>query len=211
MVRLILAEKGLVVRLAPLTLEEDAEELATHNPALTLPILIDEAPSGQEISVSPASVIAEYLEEVYGAPLLFPSTSAGRAETRRLIAWFCQKMEQEVIAATVRIKIERQQLGRTAEVNKNDNVAEAMAWHLDYLSWLLEKRSWLAGDMFTLADITGGAFLSTLDYLGIVPWHDFPYVKEWYQRVKSRPSFQPLLQDRVEGLPPPAHYSNLDF
>ena len=211
MIRLILAEKGLTVRLGPISPQDAQEELAGYNPAMTVPVLIDEAPSGQELSISPASAIAEYLEEVYGAPLLFPSTSAGRAETRRLIAWFCDKMEEEVIARTVRIKIDHVQLGRSHTDENAEAAAEALAWHLDYLSWLLEKRAWLAGEQFTVADLTGGAYFSTLDYLGIVPWRDFPHVKEWYQHLKSRPSFQPLLKERVDGLPPPAHYANLDF
>jgi glutathione S-transferase len=29
--------------------------------------------------------------------------------------------------------------------------------------------------------------------------------------MKSRPSFRPLLTDRVSGVTPPAHYADLDF
>ncbi len=35
--------------------------------------------------------------------------------------------------------------------------------------------------------------------------------KDWYARIKSRPSFRPLLQDQVPGVTPPAHYADLDF
>ncbi|MGC1585362.1 MAG: glutathione S-transferase family protein, partial [Rhodomicrobium sp.] len=35
--------------------------------------------------------------------------------------------------------------------------------------------------------------------------------KEWYARLKSRPSFRPLLNDRVPGINPPDSYANLDF
>jgi len=35
--------------------------------------------------------------------------------------------------------------------------------------------------------------------------------KEWYARIKSRPSFRPILADHVPGVPPPAHYADLDF
>ncbi|MFZ0100626.1 MAG: glutathione S-transferase family protein, partial [Gemmobacter sp.] len=30
-------------------------------------------------------------------------------------------------------------------------------------------------------------------------------------KIKSRPSFRPLLADYVTGFPPPRHYVNLDF
>ena len=110
LIRIILAEKGLAVRLVKISSEDETGDLAAHNPASTVPVLIDEAPSGEEISISPAYAIAEYLEEVYGAPFLFPATSAGRAETRRLVAWFCDKFEREVIATTLRLKVDQNHL-----------------------------------------------------------------------------------------------------
>ena len=212
LIRIILAEKGLTVRLVPIAPGDETGDLATHNPASTVPVLIDEAPSGEELSMSPPYAIAEYLEEVYGAPFLFPATSAGRAETRRLMAWFCDKFEREVIVPTLRLKVDQSRLGRHQfDEQDAEKSAEAMCWHLDYISWLLEKRNWLAGSSFSVADIAGAAHFSSVDYLGIVPWQDFPSVKEWYTRIKSRPSFQPLLADRVDGLPPPPHYANLDY
>ncbi|TIT58144.1 MAG: glutathione S-transferase family protein, partial [Mesorhizobium sp.] len=53
--------------------------------------------------------------------------------------------------------------------------------------------------------------LSVLDYLGEIDWREHPAAREWYTRVKSRPSFRPLLTDRVRGLSPVSHYADLDF
>jgi glutathione S-transferase len=50
-----------------------------------------------------------------------------------------------------------------------------------------------------------------LDYLGESRLARAPAAREWYARVKSRPSFRPLLADRVRGLSPAAHYADLDF
>jgi len=50
-----------------------------------------------------------------------------------------------------------------------------------------------------------------IDYLGEVPWDNYPKVKSWYALVKSRPSFKPILQDRVSGFVPPKQYANPDF
>jgi glutathione S-transferase len=61
------------------------------------------------------------------------------------------------------------------------------------------------------ADIAAAAQLSCLDYVGDVPWEDHPDAKDWYARVKSRPSFRPLLADHITGLRPPQHYADLDF
>ena len=50
-----------------------------------------------------------------------------------------------------------------------------------------------------------------IDYLGEVPWDEYAMAKSWYVRLKSRRSFQPLLADRMPGLPPPNAYTDLDF
>ena len=84
-------------------------------------------------------------------------------------------------------------------------------YHLDYITYLTERRSWLAGSDFSLADISAAAQLSSIDYLGDVPWEEFPAAKIWYSRIKSRPSFRPILADHMPGMPPPRHYADLDF
>lgn len=211
-IRLILAEKGLPAKLVVAPPWAENSELAALNPAGTVPVLLDEPPSGGEIAVSPANVIAEYLEEAYPASALYPATSAGRAEARRLLMWFEVKFERDVNAAIARRKIDDKLQGRRRfDPDQYRAGLEALAWHLDYLSWLLENRAWLAGEKMTVADLAGAAHLSVCDYLGAISWADFPLAREWYARVKCRPSFRPLLADRVEGLPPPAHYDDLDF
>ena len=63
----------------------------------------------------------------------------------------------------------------------------------------------------TLADFAAAAHLSVLDYFGDIQWEQFPDAKMWYMKLKSRPSFRPLLADIVVGMPPAPHYSIVDF
>jgi glutathione S-transferase len=63
----------------------------------------------------------------------------------------------------------------------------------------------------SFADLAAAAALSVLDYLSEIPWGDFPEAKTWYARIKSRPSFRPLLLDTVPGFAPPTYYADLDF
>ncbi|MEM9169031.1 MAG: glutathione S-transferase family protein [Pseudomonadota bacterium] len=209
-VRIALAEKGLTVRLERAIADDPDGDVAALNPARTLPVLIDEAPDGAEIALSPTTAILEYLEEAHPTPALAPAGAAARAETRRLVWWFLDKYEREVNAATLRPRLEQNGLARVSPA-RSAACAEALAWHLDYLSWLLETRDGLAGPDFTLADIAGAAHLSTSDYLDLVPWSQVQHVKRWYQRLKSRPSFRSLLADRIDGPAPPPHYADLDF
>jgi glutathione S-transferase len=210
MIRIALAEKGLPAQFEEVRPWEDADQLAAANPAGTLPVLIDgdeEAPC-----VAPASVIIDYLEDAYAEPPLFPMTAPGRAETRRLIAWFTDKFELEVVSMIVRERIDKRLMRRgQPDYDCLRAGLEALDWHMDYFSWLLDGRAWVAGEKFSAADIAAAAYLSSVDYVDAAPWGRFPVVKEWYARVKSRPAFRPILRDRVEGLPPPRHYADLDF
>ena len=84
-------------------------------------------------------------------------------------------------------------------------------YHLAYIGWLISSRNWLAGDRLSYADLAAAAQLSVVDYLGDVPWQENDAAKHWYARVKSRPSFRPLLSDRIPGMEPSVHYADLDF
>ena len=83
--------------------------------------------------------------------------------------------------------------------------------HLSYITFLTDRRHWLAGEEMTLADIAAAAHLSSVDYLGDVPWAKYKSAAYWYARIKSRPSLRPILADAIPGLPAPKHYANLDF
>lgn len=212
MVRIALAEKGLPAQLTEVRPWEEAATLAAVNPAGELPVLTDSAPTRDMVNVAPATVILEYLEDAYPTMALYPSTSAARAETRRLCAWFTGKFESEVISLIVRERIDKRLMRRgQPDYDVIKAGSEALAWHMDYFAWLFEQRSWFAGERFTAADLAGAAYLSVLDYVDAIAWDKFPAVKDWYARVKSRPSMRPLLRDRIEGLPPPRHYDDLDF
>ena len=74
-----------------------------------------------------------------------------------------------------------------------------------------QTRNFLAGDRLTYADLAAAANLSAIDYLGDVPWHEDEAAKAWYARVKSRPSFRPLLSEWLAGVPASRTYVDLDF
>jgi glutathione S-transferase len=61
------------------------------------------------------------------------------------------------------------------------------------------------------ADLAAAAHLSSVDFLGDVPWSEDEAAKHWYARIKSRPSFRAILADRMPGMTPAAVYADLDF
>jgi glutathione S-transferase len=82
---------------------------------------------------------------------------------------------------------------------------------LAYVGWLVRTRDWLAGRRMSYADLAAAAHLSAADYLGDVPWNEDEAAKAWYARIKSRPSFRPMLAETLAGIPPSQTYADLDF
>lgn len=207
-VRLVMAEKKLDFEMKIERTWERRDEYLAMNPTGKVPLLVEDDGS----VIADSTVICEYLDELHPDPPLIGRGATARAETRRLVAWFDGKFSAEVSDNLIGEKIIKQFLGLgEPSVSAIRAGLANLKTHLDYISWLADSRNWLAGDDLSLADLTAAAHLSALDYLGDVPWEDHGRAKEWYARLKSRPSFRPLLKDRIPGLTPPKHYANLDF
>lgn len=207
-VRIILGEKHIPFDPVIEKTWIEREGFLALNHGGTVPVFVDEDDS----VIAESSAIAEYLEETYPQRPVLPGSAAERAEMRRIALWFDLKFDAEVTTLVLFEKIDR----RLMKLGEPDMATiraglENLNYHMDYLSWLSEERNWLAGDHFSLADITAAAHISAIDYLGDVPWVHFPHVKDWYVRVKSRPSFRTILGDFVPGMPPPRTYADLDF
>jgi glutathione S-transferase len=207
-VRLILKEKNLEFELKIERSWERRPEFLALNPAGETPVLVE----ADGTVLADSAAISEYLEEVYPDRPLIGLDAVQRAETRRLVGWFDGKFNVEVTQNLVEEKMIKRLLGQGQPNSATIRAGSAnLRQHLDYIGWLVERRNYLAGDQFSLADIAAAAHLSAVDYLGDVPWESFESAKEWYARVKSRPSFRPLLADHIPGAAPPKHYADLDF
>jgi glutathione S-transferase len=219
-IRLIMGE----LAMAPDLVEERPWEyrpaFLALNPAGELPVL--QMPGSTMLCG--AYAIAEYLaEEVPEHPRdgrsvpLFPGNREERAEVRRLIDWFHRKMDREVTRELLLEKVYPLMSGRASggAASPDPEVLRAvrsnLRYHLGYIGYLADQRRWLAGEELSFADFAAAAHLSVADYLSEVPWDAHPIAKVWYQRVKSRRAFRPLLADRIPGVPPPLHYTDLDF
>ncbi len=208
-VRIVLGEKKQQYELRLEPVWERRPEFLALNPACDVPVLVE--PDGTVLA--DATAIAEYLDETHPEPPLLGAEPRARAEVRRLVGWFDDKFNREVTINLVGEKVVKRQMGYGGSPDSHA-VRRGFAHlreHLDYLGALAEARRWLAGESFSLADISAAAHLSTLDYMGDVPWERHAAVQDWYARVKSRPSFRPLLADKLPGIPPPPHYADLDF
>lgn len=207
-VRVALTEKQLEFDLRLEKIWERRTEFLSMNPAGDVPVLVE--PDGTTLANS--WVICEYLEEVYPDINLLGHDPVQKAETRRLIGWFDTKFNREVTDNLVGEKLMKRMLKLGEPHGPSIRAGHAnIHYHLDYIGYLTEKRNWLAGEDFSLADITAASHISAIDYIGDVPWDEHQGARDWYSRVKSRPSFRALLADRVPGFVPSIHYENVDF
>lgn len=192
------------------------EEFLKINPAGTVPVILTEI---GEAVVEPYAIL-EYIDETVGSLKqdlnLFPKSPIARAEVRRLLSWFLYKFKDEVSRPIVRQRIYKREMPTSIGGGAPDSTILRQARsnikpHIEYLNWLASNNNCLAGDNLTYADFSAAACISVLDYLGEIDWQHYLSAKQWYVRMKSRPSMRPLLFDRVRGIAPAAHYTDLDF
>ncbi|MEP3231979.1 MAG: glutathione S-transferase family protein [Hyphomicrobiales bacterium] len=213
-IRLCLAEYGESAEMTEAKPWERRDALLQINPAGNIPILIeDDGPA-----ICGHDVIAEYLDETRG-PLqrdhrLMPENPQDRAEVRRLMYWFLVKMEGEATGYLCEEKVhklERRNEGGAPDSQVIRAARSNMKSHMRYISYLASTRNYLGGLRLSYADLAAAAAISVMDYTGDIAWEEEEVARAWYSRVKSRPSFRPILAERLRGLPPSSHYADLDF
>jgi len=208
-VRLLLGEKGVgyePVRESPWLRRDEFLDL---NPTGQVPVMVDDE---RGVTLIDSTVICEFFEETVNKAPMLNGTATDRAEIRRLAIWFDTNFYAEITAPLLHERM----LKRIVYKQSPDGQAlrgamKAAVNHLDYIDYLLDHRTWLAGPTMSLADLAAAAQISIADYLGGIDWKSHEQAKGWYIRMKSRPSFRPLLSERMEGIPPPADYEKLDL
>lgn len=190
---------------------EEGCPVATLNPS-GMPPVLQVTEGGRSLTLCEPAAILGWLEDRSKEPFLMPADAAERAETRRLVAWFDRRFNDEVNAVLLHERMEKPllRLG-PPEARALRAGREALKAHLLMMETLLGARDALAGRRLSQADFIAAAHLSVLDYFGEVPWGSWPALKTWYMKLKSRPCFRPLLADRFPGVQPAAWYHDLDF
>jgi len=187
-VRIFLAEKGIKVAYEQVDIvaaANRAPEFRAKNPLGTLPVL--ELDDGTCIAESVA--ICRYFEELHPDPPLMGTSARDRA----LVEMWQRRMELELFIPITQVFRNTHPFfaGRIPQVAEYGDVsrktAEArMAW----LDGVLADRAFIAGDRYTIADIT---VLCAVDFgrvskIRIQP--EQPHLARWHAAVSARPSAQ---------------------
>lgn len=208
-VRFLMAEKGILYELVRESPWEGRDEFLDLNPAGMTPVLVMQDGSA---TLADSQAICEYFEETIDQFPLISGSAQARAEVRRMVAWLDQIVYRDVVAPLLNERMIKRIVSRTSpDAGALRDAMRKANTHIDYIDYLLDHRSWLAGPTMSLADITAAAHISVADYLGGIDWEGHKPTKRWYAAIKSRPSFRPLLAERMEIVTPPKYYDQPDF
>lgn len=208
-VRVLLFEKAIPHSLIVEKPWERRPAFLRLNPMGDVPVLVE----ADKHVVMNHNAICEYINETVPVPPMLGETPRGRAEIRRLAGWFNASFYADVVKPLVgerALKIVQgsNQPPSSALIRAG---RENLKGYLSYVNWMAARRPYLGGRAVSMADIAASAHISLLDYLGEVSWEEYPDAKLWYIKIKSRPSFNSLLQDRLVGIIPSTTYADLDF
>lgn len=207
-VRLLLAEKNISYELIREDPWKASDDFWNLNPACRTPVLVHKE---KNIVLCDSRAIAEYFEETVDINPMINGTSSNRAEIRRLVALFDENLYHDVTAPLLHERMKKRLVFNQApDSNILRDAMKSAHGHLDYLDWLIDNRPWLAGSTMSMADLTAAAQLSVADYLGGIDWSGHEQTRGWYAVFKSRPSFRPLLSERMDFIQPPANYAQVD-
>ncbi|HXD02849.1 MAG TPA: glutathione S-transferase family protein [Novosphingobium sp.] len=208
-VRLHLAEKGVPFELWRENPWEQRDEFLDQNPAARTPVITN---AERGITLVDSRAICEYFEETVDKNPLINGTAQMRAEIRRLVALFDENFFGDVTGPLLHERMKKRLVYRQSPDSRVLREAMKLAHeHLYYIDYLVDTRPWLAGATMSLADLAAAAQISVADYLGGLDWTGHEQAKGWYSVFKSRPSFRPLLAERMEVIQPPSHYADVNW
>ena len=206
--RLALSEKGVAYELRRENPWDAGDEFYALNPAGRTPVLHD---PDRRLVLIDSQAICEYFEETVDKTPLILGSAMQRAEIRRLVALFDEGFFADVTHPLLHEKMKKRLVLRASPESGVLRTAMRLAHeHLDYIDWLTDHRRWLGGAQMSLADFAAAAQVSVADYLGGIDWQGHEGAHGWYRVMKSRPSFRPLLTQKMEGIPAPRHYADVN-
>lgn len=207
-IRLLMGEKNIAYDLVLEYPWAASDMFLNLNAAGRTPVVVNEE---KGITIADSRAIGEYFEETVDRSPMINGTAANRAEIRRLTALFDENFYHDVTAPLLSERMKKRIVLKQPPDSRALREAMRMAHgHLDYMDWLIDTRPWLAGSTMSMADLAAAAQISVADYLGGIDWKGHEQTRGWYAVFKSRPSFRPLLSERMDVIKPPAHYALVD-
>ena len=215
-IRLLLGEYDIPYKALVENPWDSCQKLVDLDSCGVFPILVE----SDDFAIIGAMPVAEHINETFTSISeslrVFPVSAIDRAEMRRLCDFSLIRFDSEVCSILAHERVHKRMLTVSQGGGSPDSdllrlARSRLQGYLDYFGSMLEHRDYLVCSRLTFADLCVASCLCVLDYLGEIEWVEGSGLKNWYSRIKSRPSFRPLLSDRVQGVACVSHYVDLDF
>ena len=187
-VRIFLAEKDLLKHVELITVklgegEHKSSDFLSKNPYATVPVL--ELEDGTYLTESHS--ISRYFESLSQSNQLFGDSPQQQAVTdmwqRRAELGVLYSTGNYFHHATSGIGDERYR-NKDWGLHQQKNLVQ----HLKIMDEQLEKNEFLAGDKYSIADITLLCALDFALHLELLKLNDYPQLSRWHKEVSQRPS-----------------------
>ncbi|MGH1413062.1 MAG: glutathione S-transferase family protein [Pelagimonas sp.] len=193
-IRIALAEKGLTDQAEFIQInvpegEHQTEAFRAKNPFAAVPVL--ELEDGT--CISECSAITEYLDHLDDTPSLTGSTPKARAQIHMM-----QRRAEAGLLDAVGSYFHHATPGLGADIEGyqcpqwGNHQKETALKSMRYLDTVLADQPWLAGDNFSVADITAFAGLVFAGFAKVDVPKECANLIAWHARMSARPSVEAL-------------------
>lgn len=192
--KMFLVEKGLefeTIQIDMRTGEQMGEAYRKINPDCTVPALI--IASGEVLTEN--AEIAAYLEAVYPEPSLLGKTPLEKA---RIAKWNWKVENGGLMAGAEALRnsspmMKNRALPGPRNLKQIPDLAargvQRLGWMFEDLNTQLEANDFIAGDIYSVADITAIVLVDFARWVKVTPQETQTALLGWIERMKARPSY----------------------
>jgi RNA polymerase-associated protein len=191
--RLVLHEKGLPYESRVVSLEDVGDEVRERNPKGEVPVL-----EADGSVIHETRIIAEYLEERFPEPSLWPRDPAERARARMLLDW----IDTELIEPVKALEQAHAHGGLVGEPTRDaalqDSLVQVKA-ALHRLGALIHPEGFVLGG-FGIVDVFLAPLVVGAQHIGVRRDEIPAATAQWIDRLRDRPSISAEAKRRLEAL-----------
>lgn len=192
--RMLLAEKGIEHETIQIDLqkgEQMGQAFRAINPSCTVPALVTE---GGDVLTENASITA-FLEAAYPEKPMLGKTPIEQAEVAKW-NWRAESNGLAAVAEALRNaspNMKDRAIAGPRNVKQIPELAkrghQRIAWFFEDLNSQLQENSFVAGDSYSVADITATIVVDFARWVKAYPLESQTALIEWHKRMKARPSY----------------------
>lgn len=197
-VRVFLAEKGEAYTLEQVNIFPAPDWFLEISPLKRIPVLRDES-LGADATLPDSSAICGYLEKKFPAPALYPADAFAFGKALWYEEYADSDLAGNVGMGTFRPMIVNRMMGKEADRETAEKtIAEKLPKNFAYFEKEIGSKEFLAGDAFSVADISLATHFVNFAHAGFRPDEKtYPNLTRYLGAILSRPSFAACIEEET--------------